>query len=110
MVMYAGRIVEEGTRDRLLRQPRHPYTQGLLGSIPELKADAHEDLRAIPGRPPTPGLETKGCAFAPRCPVACERCHEEQPPLTSLGPNDRVACFVATGEAEPALGQETLVK
>jgi peptide/nickel transport system permease protein len=108
MVMYAGRIVEEGTRDRLLRHPRHPYTQGLLGSIPELKADTHDDLRAIPGRPPTAGSETKGCAFAPRCSVACERCHEEQPPLTSLAPNDRVACFVATGQAEPALPAEAI--
>jgi oligopeptide/dipeptide ABC transporter ATP-binding protein len=106
MVMYAGRIVEEGTRDRLLRRPRHPYTQGLLGSIPELKADTHEDLHAIPGRPPTAGVETKGCAFAPRCPIACERCHEEQPPLTSLAPHDRVACFVATGAVEPALSKE----
>jgi oligopeptide/dipeptide ABC transporter ATP-binding protein len=108
MVMYAGRVVEEGTRDRLLRQPRHPYTQGLLGSIPELKGDTHEDLRAIPGRPPTAGIDPKGCAFAPRCPVACERCHEEQPPLTTVGANDRVACFVATGEAEPALAKEVV--
>jgi peptide/nickel transport system permease protein len=103
LVMYAGRIVEEGTRERLLGQPRHPYTQGLLGSIPELKADTHEDLKAIPGRPPTAGSETPGCAFAPRCAVACERCHVEQPPLTELGPGDRVACFVATGAEEPAV-------
>ena len=103
MVMYAGRIVEEGTRERLLRQPRHPYTQGLLGSIPELKADTHADLRAIPGRPPAPGEETKGCAFAPRCPLVCDRCWEEQPALTELGPDDRVACFVATGDAGPRL-------
>jgi peptide/nickel transport system permease protein len=102
VVMYAGRIVEEGTRERLLSHPRHPYTQGLLGSIPELKADTHEDLQAIPGRPPMAGIETPGCAFAPRCAVACERCHVEQPPLTELGPGDRVACFVASGEAEPS--------
>jgi oligopeptide/dipeptide ABC transporter ATP-binding protein len=100
MVMYAGRIVEEGTRERLLRQPRHPYTQGLLGSIPELKADTHEDLRAIPGRPPAPGEEAKGCPFAPRCPLVVDRCREEQPPLTALAADDRVACFVATGAVQ----------
>jgi oligopeptide/dipeptide ABC transporter ATP-binding protein len=110
MVMYAGRIVEEGTRERLLRSPRHPYTQGLLGSIPELTADTHADLQAIPGRPPAPGEETKGCAFAPRCPVACERCHVEQPPLTALGVDDRVACFVATGEAAPIAATEAVAE
>jgi oligopeptide/dipeptide ABC transporter ATP-binding protein len=98
VVMYAGRIVEEGTRERLLRAPRHPYTQGLLGSIPELRADAHDTLKAIPGRPPAPGEETAGCPFAPRCTLAVERCRAEQPQLTALGPEDRVACFVATGE------------
>jgi oligopeptide/dipeptide ABC transporter ATP-binding protein len=103
MVMYAGRIVEEGTRERLLREPRHPYTQGLLGSIPELKADTDRELQAIPGRPPTPGQDTKGCPFAPRCPLVAARCGEEQPGLTELGPNDRVACFVATGEVAPGV-------
>ena len=105
LVMYAGRIVEEGTRERVLSQPRHPYTQGLLGSIPELTADTHRDLRAIPGRPPAPGQETGGCPFAPRCPLVVERCRSEQPPLTALADDDRVACFVATGEvpaADPA--------
>jgi peptide/nickel transport system permease protein len=110
VVMYAGRIVEEGTRDRLLRRPRHPYTQGLLGSIPELKADTHQDLRAIPGRPPASGQETKGCAFAPRCPVAVERCRQARPPLTELAAKDRVACFVATGEVAPPLPREAVAE
>lgn len=98
MVMYAGRIVEEGTRERVLRQPRHPYTKGLLGSIPQLRADTNEDLHAIPGRPPTAGIDTNGCPFAPRCPLAGNRCYAELPPLTTLDVNDRVACFAATGE------------
>jgi oligopeptide/dipeptide ABC transporter ATP-binding protein len=110
MVMYAGRIVEEGTRERLLRQPRHPYTQGLLGSIPELKADTHADLKAIPGRPPAPGEETKGCPFAPRCPFVLDRCRQEQPPLTALAADDRVACFVATGEEGAPRAQEAVAE
>jgi peptide/nickel transport system ATP-binding protein/peptide/nickel transport system permease protein len=119
VVMYAGRIVEEGSRERLLREPRHPYTQGLLASIPELSDDGNKRLSAIPGRPPAPGEETVGCAFAARCPIACERCRKEQPPLETVGPNDRVACFVAVeaaqtgsfvtaeyGSSAPAVAQE----
>jgi oligopeptide/dipeptide ABC transporter ATP-binding protein len=101
IVMYAGRIVEEGPRQRLLREPRHPYTRGLLGSIPELTAGAHDTLQAIPGRPPAPGAEVIGCPFAPRCPLAVDRCRSETPPLTEMAPGDRVACWVATGEAAP---------
>jgi oligopeptide/dipeptide ABC transporter ATP-binding protein len=99
IVMYAGRIVEEGPRERLLREPRHPYTRGLLGSIPELQAGSHDTLQAIPGRPPAPGVEVTGCPFAPRCPLAVDRCRAEAPVLTEIAPGDRVACWVATGEA-----------
>lgn len=102
LVMYAGRVVEEGTRDRLLRRPRHPYTQGLLASIPELSSDKRRTLKAIPGRPPSAGEEPAGCPFAPRCPLVLDRCRREQPELTSFGRNERVACFVAAeyGEVE----------
>jgi oligopeptide/dipeptide ABC transporter ATP-binding protein len=106
LVMYAGVVVEEGSRDRLLRNPRHPYTQGLLASIPELSSDKHKLLNAIPGRPPTPGQEPPGCAFAPRCPWVIDRCRHEQPQLTSVSDDGRVACFVAAAsvkdEHEPA--------
>jgi peptide/nickel transport system permease protein len=100
LVMYAGRVVEEGTRERLLRRPRHPYTQGLLASIPELSSDEGRQLRGIPGRPPAPGEEPAGCAFAPRCPLVIERCRREQPELTSLERDEKVACFVAAASAE----------
>jgi peptide/nickel transport system permease protein len=100
LVMYAGRIVEEGTRERLLRRPRHPYTQGLLASIPEVSAETGRRLQAIPGRPPAPGEEPTGCAFADRCPLVIDRCRQEQPALEALGEADRVACFVATASAE----------
>ncbi len=97
LVMYAGRIVEEGTRERLLRNPKHPYTQGLLASIPELTGESGRRLRAIPGRPPSADEEPAGCAFAARCPVAVARCRAEQPPLETLDGDGKVACFVATG-------------
>ena len=105
LVMYAGLVVEEGTRERLLRSPRHPYTQGLLASIPELSG-AGAELNAIPGRPPAPGQEPPGCAFAPRCPRVIDRCRAERPVLEAIGPGERVACFVAAAEAngEPARG------
>jgi oligopeptide/dipeptide ABC transporter ATP-binding protein len=99
LVMYAGRIVEEGTRERLLRNPRHPYTQALLAAIPEVTAEHDHELRAIPGRPPAPGAELPGCRFAPRCPLVIERCRREEPELTVLGRDDRVACFVAVEAA-----------
>ena len=95
LVMYAGLVVEEGTRERLLRHPAHPYTQGLLASIPELAAGGGTPLRAIPGRPPAAGHEPVGCAFAPRCPLVFDRCRAEQPQLTAIGPDERVACFAA---------------
>ena len=102
LVMYSGRVVEEGTRERLLRRPRHPYTQGLLASIPELSSDDRRQLSGIPGRPPAPGEEGPGCAFAPRCPLVIERCRREQPELTSLERDDKVACFVAAASVEVA--------
>ncbi len=100
LVMYAGRVVEEGTRDRLLRRPRHPYTQGLIASIPELSSDHPHALNAIPGRPPSPGEEPLGCAFAPRCPLVLDRCRREQPALTPPEGDERVACFVAAAAGE----------
>jgi oligopeptide/dipeptide ABC transporter ATP-binding protein len=95
IVMYAGRIVEEGERERLLRHPRHPYTQGLLASIPEVRGSDAPALRPIPGRPPGPDEVAPGCAFAPRCPLATDRCRIEKPVLETLHGGDRVACFAA---------------
>jgi len=100
LVMYAGLVVEEGTRERLLRRPRHPYTRGLLASIPELSGSGGARLHSIPGRPPAAGQVPPGCAFAPRCAMAIDRCRAEQPPLTTVGPDERVACFVAVAAAE----------
>ena len=81
-VMYAGKIVEQGDTVSLFRDPRHPYTQGLLQSIVPLDG-APERLHTIPGAVPNLLHLPKGCAFAPRCPMATERCRVERPELTS---------------------------
>ncbi|WP_460785395.1 ABC transporter ATP-binding protein [Microbacterium tumbae] len=74
-VMYAGRVLEEGPADEILRRPRHPYTRALLGAVPT-RDRTLDDLRAIPGAPPSPAEETSGCPFAARCPIAEPECRE----------------------------------
>jgi peptide/nickel transport system ATP-binding protein len=93
-VMYAGRIVEHASVERLFAQPQHPYTIGLLGSIPKLHM-RQERLPAIEGQVPDPRLRPPGCRFAPRCPFAVERCHREEPPLATLEAGHAVACWRA---------------
>ena len=95
IVMYAGRIVEEATVASLFADPQHPYTLGLLGSIPRLGSDGDEALTAIEGVVPNPFALPAGCRFSPRCPLAEGRCHTEQPTLQEIGPGHRVACFRA---------------
>lgn len=77
LVMYAGRIVEQGTCDQIFNDPVHPYTQGLLASTPRMDDERQDQLVGIPGVPPSPYRRPDGCAFAPRCPVAMPKCHEE---------------------------------
>src|SRR5690606_10113891 len=90
VVMYAGRIVERGSRQDLFSDPLHPYTRALLGSIPPLTGAKPHRLPAIPGSPPSLLHLPKGCAFGPRCPVRFERC-DERPPL--VGDSHAAACF-----------------
>jgi peptide/nickel transport system ATP-binding protein len=95
MVMYAGRAVETGAVEQVYRQPRMPYTLGLLGSVPRLDDDAHRPLVPIAGRPPSlVGLPT-GCPFAPRCPLAIDECRTEEPrlvPVPDAGADRAAAC------------------
>ena len=98
LVMYAGRIVEEAPVDEFFRAPRHPYSRGLLNSLPTM-GGGRERLTSIPGNPPRPGHFPPGCRFQPRCSVAVERCAVEYPELSADGER-RCACFVAAGEPE----------
>jgi peptide/nickel transport system ATP-binding protein len=102
IVMYAGRKVEEADVETLFASPRHPYTRGLMASIPSLpslstKADAR--LAEIPGMVPSLTNLPKGCAFAPRCELAVARCREEYPPLQAWGENHLAACWRAAETA-----------
>jgi oligopeptide transport system ATP-binding protein len=85
MVMYAGRAVEKASACDLFARPLHPYSEGLLAALPRLDASGGATLRTIPGAPPTPGSSSAGCAFAPRCPAALERCRTHSPLLESIG-------------------------
>jgi peptide/nickel transport system ATP-binding protein/oligopeptide transport system ATP-binding protein len=97
MVMYAGKIVESAPALELFADPQHPYTIGLLGSIPRLDVDRAR-LATIEGTVPGANNQPKGCRFAPRCPFADAHCHAEPPPLRALGPDHRVACWKAPVE------------
>ncbi len=101
VVMYAGKVVEEAPVRELFRRPLHPYTKGLLGSIPRLptpsapRLDARQRLSEIPGMVPALRDMPPGCRFAPRCPYAVDRCRREEPPLAPKVPNHLTACWEA---------------
>jgi peptide/nickel transport system ATP-binding protein len=90
-VMYAGRVVETGTRDELFAAGQHPYTRKLLASIPDVTGE--RALRGIPGWAPRPGKRPSGCTFTPRCDWAVDRCREEFPPVEGPSPGHRVRCW-----------------
>jgi oligopeptide/dipeptide ABC transporter ATP-binding protein len=92
LVMYAGRIVESAVAAELFRHAQHPYTSELLKCIPSLSGPRLERLPTLAGQPPQPGDSIDGCAFAPRCPRAAERCRSERPPLVERGTARQVAC------------------
>jgi peptide/nickel transport system ATP-binding protein/oligopeptide transport system ATP-binding protein len=97
VVMYAGQIVESGPVDSIFNDPQHPYTIGLLGSIPRLDVE-RKRLSTIEGTVPSPASQPRGCRFGPRCPFAQPRCLEEPPPLRDLGTAHQVACWLAPVE------------
>jgi oligopeptide transport system ATP-binding protein len=93
VVMYAGRIVEAGPTGALFAEPRHPYTRGLLRSIPRLDTPADQPLSAIAGAPPDLSRLPPGCPFAPRCERVQARCRSEYPPLYPLRRGGHAACW-----------------
>jgi peptide/nickel transport system ATP-binding protein len=93
-VMYAGKIVESGPVAAVFADAQHPYTLGLLASLPRLDEDA-ERLQTIPGTVPHPAQWPAGCRFSPRCAVAIEKCRTEAPPLATIAPGHDVACWRA---------------
>ncbi len=100
VVMYAGRMVEEAAADDLFESPGHPYTKGLLGSLPNLEVAARTDARRarlneIKGMVPALSRLPQGCSFAPRCGFASEECRAAYPPLEQRGPGHWVACWHA---------------
>ncbi|PSH03323.1 MAG: ABC transporter ATP-binding protein [Acidobacteria bacterium] len=95
-VMYAGRIVESGTAREIFEQPAHPYTRGLLSSIPTLKTNRYQPLRTIEGAVPSPGSLPPGCSFAPRCPLCIPACESAMPELVEIAPGHKARCIRAT--------------
>ncbi|MFJ9594010.1 dipeptide ABC transporter ATP-binding protein [Streptomyces virginiae] len=105
MVMYGGTVVEDGPTERVLTLPRHPYTAGLLAAVPRLETPSGTRLLGIPGSPPDPAAPAGGCGFAPRCPLAEDRCREQAPALTASADGVRSACWV-TGPKDFTVGRE----
>ena len=92
-VMYAGRIVERAPVGPLFASPEHPYTAGLLASLPDTASEHRAELRQIGGTPPDPARLPPGCPFRPRCPYAVEESALEEPVLTERGPGHAAACW-----------------
>ncbi|MDR1639988.1 MAG: ABC transporter ATP-binding protein [Clostridiales bacterium] len=93
-VMYAGKIVEHGTARDIFKDPRHPYTAGLLGSVPRLDIRSSGSLYSIPGTPPDLLAPPPGCAFAARCPKAMKICARKEPGFTEFGNGHRSSCWL----------------
>ncbi len=103
-VLYAGTVVEDAPVEMIFDRPTHPYTRGLLASLPTLADQPMARLASIAGTPPEPGRRPPGCPFAPRCTLARAECNQSVPQLSAVpnsDPRHRVACFVTTQEATP---------
>ena len=99
-VMYAGRIVEQGSIEQLFSEPRHPYTRGLFDAIPRIDGPRNR-LIPIPGTVPNPKHLSAGCAFAPRCALATDGCTEQRPALEPMEDGRRLACFSPVPATRP---------
>jgi len=104
-VMYAGRVVEFGDVDDIYYGPMHPYTWGLLGSIPKLTDSVKERLRPIEGLPPSMINVPKGCSFNPRCPHRFDQCLTEEPELIPLDGHHAAACHLSLADRKKILSE-----
>ena len=95
VVLYLGRIVEQGPTDSLLTRPAHPYTQALRSAVPELDLAARRQRMVVPGIPADPTDPPHGCVFHPRCPLVADVCRTDVPPLREIAPGRRAACHFA---------------
>ena len=108
-VMYAGRLVETGPTDVIYGQPKHPYTIGLIGSVPRLDLPRDRELFVIEGLPPHLARLPSGCSFHPRCRFAIDRCKKETPQLDEVGVTHLSACF-RSGEMAELVKKERAVR
>lgn len=103
-VMYAGEIIERGTKDEIFYNPKHPYTWALLKSVPRLETEAKEELYSLKGTPPDLILDLKGCPFAARCEYCMGICKEEKPPVVKLSDSQEVSCWLQDPDAPEVKG------
>lgn len=103
VVMYAGKVIEEGDVFSIFRHPLHPYTEGLLASVPRMDS-TRESLHVIEGVVPNPLKLPVGCRFSPRCPYVIDRCRERQPELEQVAPGRYVACFLGAERLAQEVG------
>jgi peptide/nickel transport system ATP-binding protein len=101
IVMYSGKVVEEGTVEEIFKDPKHPYTKGLIQSVPDMRFKKQK-LYSIPGSVPKPGSIKHGCRFAARCEYAFDRCVSETPELYETGPGHTSRCFLYDSKEERA--------
>jgi len=107
IVMYAGQIIEEAPVDQLFEEPKHPYTQGLIKSVPDIRSK-EERLHSIAGNVPLPGSVEKGCRFAARCKFAFDRCFAEDPEIYTTSDTQSARCFLYDKEGVGADGKTSV--
>jgi peptide/nickel transport system ATP-binding protein len=93
-VMYLGRVVEEGSREDVLNNPKHPYTQALLAAVPRIDAESQRETVRLEGELPSPAHPPRGCHFHQRCPHVMDKCREHYPDLSQLSTSHTVKCFL----------------
>jgi len=103
IVLYCGEVMEEASNEAIFNNPVHPYTVGLMSTLP--KFDQPGKLPTIPGTVPPSGKYPEGCVFAPRCPYATEQCHACKPPRVDLGNDHYVRCFRYVNEEEGTVSE-----